>query len=224
VLARIAPKTLIVAAIVLLGGALIAGFALDPKTFGEHLLAEFVGLLVSILVAVFIVDVFVERERSRRWDLVSTETVTLLRFAIVRAGLDVYLMLPAPRPPAADPFTMSEAGEGQLAMALSTLARTVEKTEDIELDAALDALRPHLAVARDSVMPRLLAIGQHELIASVAALEGKLQNLEYMVWLEERFTNLSDAKRDLAEVLLAMASIGNLTDEHSTSRPEHETS
>lgn len=223
-LRRISPKTLVVAAIVLLGGALVAGFALDAKTFGEHLLAELVGLLVSILVAVFIVDVLVERERSRRWDLVSAETVASLRFAVIRAGLDVYLLLPAPRPPAADPFTMSDAGEGHLAMALSTLARTVEKADAIELGAALDALRPHLAVARDSVMPRLLAIGQHRLIASVATLEGKLQKIEYTVWLEERFGTVPDAKRDLAEVLLAMASVGNLTDDHTTGhRPRHKT-
>jgi hypothetical protein len=224
-LTRIPPKTLVVVAIVLLGAALVAGFALDVKAFGEHLLAELVGLLASVLVAVFVVDVLVERERARRWDLVAAETVASLRFAIIRAGLDVYLLLPAPRLTAADPFTMSEAGKGQLAMSLSTLARTVETAKGIELDTALNALRPHLAVARDSVMPRLLAIGQHELIASVATLEGNLQNLEYTVWLEERFGTVPDAKRDLAEVLLAMASVGNLTDEHAIgNRPAHETS
>lgn len=51
-LTRIPPKTLVVVAVVLPGAALVAGFALDVKACGEHLLAELVGLLANVLIAV----------------------------------------------------------------------------------------------------------------------------------------------------------------------------
>ena len=216
VLKRIPSKTLVVAAVAVFGGALIPGFALDVKAFGQHLIAELVGLLASIVVAVFIVDVLVERERARRWELVAAETTASLRFAIIRAALDVYLLLPAPRPTAADPFTMSETGTGSLAAALSTLAGSIEMAGEIRLGDALSALRPHLAIVRNAIMPRLLTIGQHELIARVAVLERKLHDLEYTVWLEQRFGNLPDTKRELAEVLVALAHVSELADERAT--------
>ena len=166
-------KPLVIAALIMLAAALAAGFAIDASSFALHLLAELVGLVASVLVAVFIVDVLIERERDRRWELVAGETTSSLRFAILRAGHSIYLLLPVPRPAAADPYTMSEVPQVGLTVALHTLGGTVRDTKDIDLGKALAALHDHLAVVRDSVMPRLLTIGRHDLIAAVASLEGK---------------------------------------------------
>jgi hypothetical protein len=215
-LSRIPLKILLLAVMGLSAAAVVAGLELDVKAFGEHLLAELVGLLASVVAAVFVVDVLVERERAQRWELVSVQTRASLRFAIVRAGLDVYLLLPPPRPGAADPFTMAEVGEGGLAKALSTLAVTIEHADGIDLAAALNALRPHLAAVREAIMPRLLAIGQHELIARVATLEGALQRLEYTAWLEQRFRSLPDPRPELAQVLVGLAQVSELTEDAAT--------
>jgi hypothetical protein len=163
---------------------------------------------------VFIVDVLVERERARRWELVSAETTAALRFAIIRAGLDVYLLLPAPRPPAADPYTMNLGGRGALPEALRTLADAVRATQDLgELSEVVEDLRSHLALVRDGIMPRLLAIGQHELVARLAALEGGLQELEHTAWLRERFSGLPNTAGDIADVVDALARVGEFVDD-----------
>jgi hypothetical protein len=211
-LKRIPVKPLVIAALILLAAALAAGFAIDASSYALHLLAELVGLLVSVLVAVFIVDVLVERERDRRWELVAGETTSSLRFAILHAGYNIYLLLPSPRPPAADPYTMSEVPQAGLTSSLRRLTETVRDTRDIDLSKALTALHDHLALVRDSVMPRLLTIGRHELIAAVASLEGRLQQMEHAVWLDERFEGLPDGQLDLAEVIDAMAAVSELLD------------
>jgi hypothetical protein len=163
--------------------------------------------------AVLVVDVLVEREQARRWDLVAVETTAGLRFAIVRAGLAVYLLLPKPRPTAADPYTMGLVGPGELTAALRSLAAVVRQTHDLgELNKAVEALRPHLDLVRDGVMPRLLAIGQHELVARLAALEGSYQDREHAAWLSERFSGLPGPELDLAKVVDGLARVGELVD------------
>jgi hypothetical protein len=210
---RTSLRTLVAVAVIVIVLALAGGFALDAKGFATHLLAEVVGVLASVLLAVFVVDVLVEREQARRWDLVAVETTTALRFAIIRAGLDVYLMLPAPRPTTADPYTMGLGEHGELTAALRSLADAVRETQDLgHLSDAVGGLRPHLALVRDGVMPRLLAIGQHELVARLAALEGSFQDLEHAAWLNERFSGLPAPGRDLANVIDALAGVAELVD------------
>jgi hypothetical protein len=217
-LKRMPAKPLVIAALILLAAALAAGFTIDANSYALHLLAELVGLLASVLVAVFIVDVLVERERDRRWELVAGETTSSLRFAILRTGYSIYLLLPAPRPPAADPYTMSEVPQTGLTSSLRGLAETVRDTQDIDLGKALIVLHDDLAVVRDSVMPRLLTIGRHELIAAVASLEGRLQQMEHTVWLDERFEGLPDGHHDLAMVIDAMTTVSELLDSTNGSR------
>jgi len=51
-------------AIVVLAGA---GLLMSPDSFAENLLAESVGVLVSVVIAVALVERLLERERARQW-------------------------------------------------------------------------------------------------------------------------------------------------------------
>lgn len=193
---------------VALGVAVISlgvGLTIDVNGFVENLLAELIGVLLSILLALLIVDRVVEREQARRWDLVSGEILQMLRFALMRAGVDVYLRLPAPRPADADPYTMGLAGEGLLAGAMSKLAARVRKQpRGFVDDDSIDLIRPHLELVRSGVMPQLLAMGKRDLIARLAAVDNAFQDLEHTAWLEERFGSLDQLNESMGDLLEMM--------------------
>jgi len=206
--ARFSLRILMAVAGVVILLALIGGFALDAKGFADHLLAELVGVFGGALLAVFVVDVLVDRERTRRWDLVASETTAALRFAVIRAGLSIYLLLPAPRPSKADPYTMGLGDDDALAGALSALAELLRDSRAHTRPAdAVEGLRPHLALVRDGLMPRFLTIGQHDLVARLAALEGSFQELEHAAWLDERFSSMPEPGREVADVVDALARV-----------------
>ena len=104
--------------------ALAYGFSLDARGFAGNALAEFAGMVVSVLLAVLVVDRVLDSARKRRWALVSAQTIGTLEFAFVRAGLAVYLCLAAPRPSDADPFTMSMIGPDELAESFGSAVGT----------------------------------------------------------------------------------------------------
>jgi hypothetical protein len=210
---RISLKTIASIATLVTLAALIVGFMLDAKGFAGNLLAEVAGVLVSVLLAIFIVEKLVERERSRRWDLVSAETTTTLRFAVIRAGHHLYLRLPSPRPAAADPYTLGLFGENRLAGALRLLAERIEETPDLGTGEDLvAAVRPHLELMRGGVMPQLLAIGEHDLIARLAALESAFQELEHTVWLQDRLGQLRQFHPAAAALVNALAEVSESID------------
>ncbi len=217
---RVSAQGIVVVALLIVLLAVGTGFMLDARGFAGNLLSEVAGILIGVLLTVFVIDALIARERTRRWRLVSTETLATLRFAVIRAGLEIYLLLPAPRPPRADPFTSSLSGRDALADSLRALGDAI-KNATSELDPDIAArLRPHLGVLRDGVMPRLLTIGEHDLIARLAALEGAVQELEYTVWLDGRFGNSGGLALSLASVAETLADVAAIVDEdHLTSNP-----
>jgi hypothetical protein len=54
--------------------AIAVGLVLDAAAFAGNLTAEFVGVVVSVAVALTLVERLLERERSRRWERVRTLT------------------------------------------------------------------------------------------------------------------------------------------------------
>jgi len=197
------------AAVVVAAAAMAVGFVIDAKNFAGNLLAEIAGVLIGVVLAVLIVDRAVERDRARRWNLVSEQTLSTLRFVILRAGMDVYLSLPAPRPPDADPYTRGQFGEeGGLTNSLGELAGVVRATPELDNEEELvDKLKSHLEVIRSGVLPQLLAVGTHELIARLSAVEAAFQDLDHTVWLELRFGGLNEFHTELAKVLNTLSGV-----------------
>ena len=163
------------------------GFAFGVDGFAGNLLAETVGVLVSVLLAVLVVERLIERDRRTRWHLVSEQTARTLRFALVKASLPIYLALPSPKPFGADPRTAED--HGTLADGLIELERGLhafgenEELKRLELTGVLEAARPHRQLALGEVMPRLLALGRDPgLIQRLMAIEERLQSLDYRLW------------------------------------------
>jgi hypothetical protein len=186
--------------------ALAVGFKLDSKNFAGNALAELAGLILSVLVAVLIVDRLVAQDRRRRWDLVSTQTIDTLHFALTRSGLALYLRLPTPRPPTADPFTMGIAGPSGLARALQDLAPYIRALDDSALGSPanwLPEVEEPIRLIREGLMPRLLAIGDPEVVAVASSVEGRFQDLLHAVWLSNRFggEQIASAAADLCEAM-----------------------
>lgn len=206
-------KAIAVVAATVVVVALVAGFLLDAEGFLGNLLAEIVGVLVSVLLAIFIVERIVERERAKRWDLVSGETITTLRFAVIRAGQHVYLLLPPPRDPNADPYTLGLLQRDQLTDALRQLAENIRSSQLSIEDEVAAGLRPHMEFIRGSVMPQLLAIGTHDLIARLAALESAFQDLQHTVWLAHQFGHLRKSPAIVANLIQALAGVSEVIDE-----------
>ncbi|HEX5609818.1 MAG TPA: hypothetical protein VFX45_06980 [Solirubrobacterales bacterium] len=206
-------KSALAGAAFLSAAALLLGFALDPRAFLGNLLAEVVGVLVSVLLAVLVVERIIERERLRRWDLVSEQTTLTLRFAIIRAGVHVYLRLPAPRDPDADPYTLGLLQDNLLTSALDRLATATRKQNLPGIADLVSLLSPQMQLIRSGVMPQLLAIGNHNLIARLAALESAFQDLEHTAWMTEQFGGLAQTPDDVAGLVEAMARVSEGIDE-----------
>lgn len=170
--------------------ALAGGFAIDFAGFAGNVLAEAAGIVFSVLLAVFVVERLLDADRRQRWALVANGTTHTLEEALTRAGLNLYLRLEAPRPPMADPFTMSMAGFSHLVEAMRRLASEIEALTygDLgDVEEWLPPVKEQVQLIQVSVMPRLLTLGDPSLIAAVAEVESAFQNVEYEVWLVSRF-------------------------------------
>jgi hypothetical protein len=212
-LERFSLKTLATVAAAAAVAGLAAGFAIDARGFLGNLLAELVGIVSGALLAIFIVERILERERSRKWDLVSEQTIATLRFALVRAGHHVYLLLPVPRDPDADPYTLGLLQKNRLADALSTLAASVRKRPDLEIEGDVaKSLEPHLELIRGGVMPQLVAIGKHDLIARLAVVESAFQDLQHTIWLNEKFGHLNKSSEAVATLVDSLAQVSEVVD------------
>jgi hypothetical protein len=168
--------------------AVAAGFWLDAKGFAVNALATFAGMIVSILVALFVVDRLVAGEQRRRWGEVADGTLRTLENAIVQASLDIYLLLPAPRPLAADPFTMSQADH--LSDGLRLLSEAVAKESAVGKDppSVVEVLTPSVRTISEVVISRLLQInGEPDLVRPLVDVERAMQTLDYNARLFERF-------------------------------------
>jgi len=211
---RLSLKLVVAIAIAGSAGALAAGLLLDVGSFVENLLAELIGVFLSIALAVLVVDKVVERERERRWDLVSVPIIHTLRFALMRTGMEAFLRLPPPRPPNADPYTLGVLAPDRLAGALEKLALKVREekpgfTDEGEL---VDRIRPHLELIRSAAMPQLLAIGRRDLLAPLAIVDKTFQDLEHTVWIEQRMGSLNDFNGSLGQLLDATAEVVKAVD------------
>lgn len=198
---------------------LAAGFWLDSSSFAGNVLAELAGVVVGVGVAVLVVERLVDQDRRARWRLVETQTIRTLRFALVKGALPLYLQLPAPRTPEADPFAMEEAD--MLGEALQNLAAALREREDTGperdlLRSLLDSVGPHLDFVRDVIMQRLLTVGPDpELIKRLAVLDSTYENLDFDAWLEERFGSRADQNTQrMAELADSMGEVITYIDSH----------
>jgi hypothetical protein len=185
---------------------------LDVKSFAGNALAEFAGAILSVLAAVLVLDRLVENDRRRRWNLVAEETVETLRLALIRAGVAMYLRLDAPRPPSADPFTMAIAGPEELVRALRELGGRLRGRRDTQLgepDEWLPEVEEQIRLIREGVMPRLLAIGDEDIVAAVAGVEGRFEELLYAAWAADRFggEHIAAASAQLSEAMGQAAAV-----------------
>jgi hypothetical protein len=168
--------------------AVAAGFWLDAKGFAGNALAELSGVIASILVALFVVERLLAAHQRRRWREVADGTLRTLENAIVQGSLDIYLLLPAPRPPAADPFTMSQAD--YLPDGLRMLSAAVAKESAVGEDPphVVGLLAPPVRTISEVIISRLLQInGEPDLVRPLVDVERAMQTLDYNARLFERF-------------------------------------
>jgi hypothetical protein len=183
------------------------GFLLDSKGFGTNLLADGVAFPTGVLVGALLIDRLIAVDRKRRWQLVADGTVETLRVAVVKTGMAIYMQLPAPRPPNADPMTMEAAGEIDAALAhLSTALRAQRddpRADAGDLEAVGQTVVPHLRLIREVILPRLLLIGKEPpIVRPLVRLEQSLEHLDYDIWMSERFGLPSAALfEDLATII-----------------------
>lgn len=221
-LSRLTQRRLLGLAVATVVLGCLVGLMLGGGAFGANVAAELIGVLAGVAVALVVVDQLVERERLARWRLVAGETESTLRFAMVKAGLELYMLLPAPRPSDVDPFSSDLADELPRAFRrLSQELRDMASSENAIEDAPplmLDIVRPHVELIRDAVMPRLLIIGpDRDLIRRLASMEAAFENLGYEAWLDNRFglpSELADAICGLVDTFAEIAERLELMPEH----------
>jgi hypothetical protein len=210
-------KTFAIGGGILVASALLVGFLIDAEGFLGNLLAEVVGLVVGILIALFVIEKAVEADRNRRWESVSEQTLKTLRLVVIRAGMDIYLQLPAPRSSAADPYSMGMAGDAMLSGALERLAELVRAEHSIADGESIEAdLAAHLEVIRTAVTPSLLALDKPLLIAPIMAVEGAVLDLAHANWLYARFGGPNQVPEELSKVVAALAAIADAIDDPET--------
>lgn len=191
---------------VVLVAAVAAGFAIDASSFESNLLAELAGAVVGIGIAILVVERILDEDRRARWNLVETQTIETLRFALVKATLPIYLHLPAPRPPEADPLSMEEAGnleEGMRELAGALRGHRSMDLEPTPLRKMLETIAAQIEFIRDNAMQRLLTVGADpELVKRLAMLEAVYERLDYDAWLEEKLgSRIDETTHRLADLV-----------------------
>ncbi|HEU4706031.1 MAG TPA: hypothetical protein VFS64_02455 [Solirubrobacterales bacterium] len=186
--------------------AVAAGFAIDASSFESNLLAELAGAVVGIGIAILVVERILDEDRRARWNLVETQTIETLRFALVKATLPIYLHLPAPRPPEADPLSMEEAGnleEGMRELAGALRGHRSMDLEPTPLRKMLETIAAQIEFIRDNAMQRLLTVGADpELVKRLAMLEAVYERLDYDAWLEEKLgSRIDETTHRLADLV-----------------------
>jgi len=73
---------LIILAILLIVFFVIAGFSIDQTGFAGNILAEGTGILISIFVALFVVDKYVAKHEKQQWSKVCNITYSALAYGI----------------------------------------------------------------------------------------------------------------------------------------------
>jgi hypothetical protein len=212
---------LIAGAVLVLASSLLAGFWLDPRSFGSNALAELAGVVVGIGVAILVVERLLDQDRRARWRLVEAQTIETLRLSLMKGALPLYLHLPTPRPFDADPYTHLNKDVGDMGEALKNLAAALRQHEitDLKPDPlrkVLDSTALHLNFIRDIIMQRLLAVGPDpELIKRLAILDSTYERLDLAAWLGERFGSRPGETRDrMADLADSMSDVVVYLDSH----------
>ena len=212
------PPQIIVLGVVIVVASVATGFALDANSFALHMLSELAGIVGGILLGALYVDALLERERKKRWREVSASTAETLRFATVKATQSIYLLLPTPRNPDADPFVANEAGHlsvglRRLESALGDNAFVVTGL-GVNAPAALATFEPRLRVIREVILPRMLAVGVvPKLVSALLAVESAQEMLDYNVSMDETFgTPASLLVEDLKRVVGSLAALAEELD------------
>jgi hypothetical protein len=212
------PPRIIVFGAALLGASVALGFAIDAKSFALHMLSEVAGIVGGILLGALYLDALLERERGKRWQEVSASTVETLRFTSVKAAQSIYVLLPAPRDPDADPLLANE--DGELSRGLRCLEAAIGDESfvvtglGIDAPAALQMLEPRLRVIREVILPRMLAIGvAPKLVSALLAVENAQEILDYNVSMDQTFgTPVSLLIEDLKRIVGSLAALADVVD------------
>ncbi len=212
------PPRIIVFGAALLVSSIAAGFAIDANSFALHMLSEVAAIVGGILLGALYLDALLERERGKRWREVAASTAETLRFTSVKAAQSIYILLPAPRDPDADPLLGDEAGE--LARSLRCLEAAVGDESFVVAGLGIDApaaramLEPRLRVIREVILPRLLAIGVvPKLVSALLAVESAQERLDYNVSMDRTFgTPSSMLIEDLKRVVGSLAALAEAVD------------
>ena len=112
-------------------GLVAAGLALDSPEFTGNLLAEGVGVVVSVVVAVTLVERWLSRERARRWQRVRSQTVRAIDANLADIAFRFSLRIPPPRDIGLDFYT-GDVPRAEIAAEIRDLAEQLrERAEEL---------------------------------------------------------------------------------------------
>jgi hypothetical protein len=75
-------KGIAAGALLILVAAFVVGLAWDSESFAQNILAEIIGIIISILAAALIVDRLIQREKRRQWATVRVGLAESIRWLI----------------------------------------------------------------------------------------------------------------------------------------------
>jgi hypothetical protein len=154
--------------------AVVAGLLLDPRAFAVNLLASGVAILVSVAVAVRLIDPILRARRRRDWRLVSNATLVAIRTHVIDCVVQCWIQLGGSNGELLD---LLLEGRDKFAMrALSGMERLLVLLEgldpDTETQSLYDDVKWDLGQVRDVLTPRVMLTAEDE------SLVGRLVTLE----------------------------------------------
>jgi hypothetical protein len=157
--------------------------------FGEHVLAEGIGIAASVPVTVLVVEAILDRRRSEHWSVVREQTGKTIETLVQQAAFDLHVALPEgeERSKIPSPAVLPAGGHATVLrrIAVGLRARTDADPAVIRLQNTLQQPLYHLV---DRMGPRIYASGDPVLVQRFGALEEQ-------VWAWERDRSLYEDLR-----------------------------
>jgi hypothetical protein len=181
----IAAAMLAFAVAVILG---LYGLIDDPSGFWGNLLAELVGALLSLGVAITVVEWLLHRQRDVEWGRVSDLLARTLRTLAQEVAVEFYLRLPQPRPGRLSGIVIPDTGLPAVLRETSDLLDLYVNQPDPDGDPVRlrQAVARQISEIRDNITPRATQIGVDiELVRQLSLLDDAARDWDHALLLHE---------------------------------------
>jgi hypothetical protein len=205
---KINQKHFVILCVLLVLIIIVTGLTIDFKGYLGNILAEIAGLIISILVALLLVDRFTEIQRKKRWQKVRNLTHRSISHHLSNILLELFNHFPLPDHSVANtilicrdqPDTKPTEAVNNLIKQINTLQQQGKTTSEIIIE-YFNSTKWDISQIRHDLIPRVIQSSDNQdLIDALVAFDDIVQDLQNAIILHKRFAK-QEALPDIISLL-----------------------